>query len=528
MKRRSKHGAAAMAASATLLGILLVVNLLSTQIFTRFDLTEGHVFTLSKASRDLVHNLDDKLVAKAYFSKELPAPYNSNARHLRDQLDDYKAYSGGKFSFEFVDPASDSVLEREAQMYQIQPVQVNAVEKDKIEVKRVCMGLVFLYGDKHETIPLVQSTAGLEYDISSTIKRLTSKSRVRVGFLQGRGAPDFYQEMNGLRQVLERNYELRAVTLDANQMVPEDVNILIIAGAKEDFDDWSKFAIDQFIMKGGKAAFLLNKVSADLQTSQANRAPLSIDDWTSTYGFKINDDLVMDRKCGMVNVRQQMGFFMISNAVQYPFFPQVTNFNPSHPLVKDLENIMLFFPSTIDTTLAKDKGLTFDPLFWTSKQSKLQRGRFDINPMQKLDAAAMTEGPFVLGAAISGSFKSYFAGKQIPRGDTTATVLPNLNIVNESPETRIVVIGDGHIAQDAYMSDPSNVTFLLNTVDWLSLDEALMQIRTREVTSRPLADVSSGVKATVKYANIFIPAILVILIGVVRWQMRRRRKSLEF
>jgi gliding-associated putative ABC transporter substrate-binding component GldG len=528
MKRRSKHGAAAVTATVTLLGILLVVNLLSTQLFTRLDLTEGRVYTLAKASRDLVRNLEDKLVVKAYFSKELPAPYNSNARYLRDQLDDYKAYGGGKFSFEFVDPASDSLLEREAQMYQIQPVQVNAVEKDKIEVKRVCMGLVFLYEDKHETIPLVQSTAGLEYDISSTIKRLTSKNRVKVGFLQGQGAPDFYQEMNGLRQTLERNYDLRAVSLDRNQMVPDDLNILIIAGAKEDFDDWSKYAIDQFIMKGGKAAFLLNKVSADLQTSQANRAPLRIDDWTSNYGFKINDDLVMDRKCGMVNVRQQMGFFMISNAVQYPFFPQITNFNPSSPMVKDLENIMLFFPSTIDTTLAEDKGLELTPLLYTSKNSKVQRGRFDISPMQKVDAASMNEGPFVLGAALNGIFKSYFAGKPIPQGDTTASPSANLTIVDESPETRVVVIADGHIAQDAYMSDPSNITFLLNMVDWLALDEALMQIRTREVTNRPLADVSEGVKATVKYANIFIPAIIVIMIGVVRWQMRRRRKGLEF
>jgi len=528
MKRRSKHGASAIMATAILLGILLVINLISMQLFTRLDLSEGKVYTLSKASRDLVRNLDDKLVAKAYFSKDLPAPYNSNARYLRDQLDDYKAYSGGKFNFEFVDPGSDSALEKQAQTFQIPPVQVNAVEKDKIEVKKVHMGLVFLYQDKHETIPLIQTTAGLEYDISSTIKRLTSKNRTKVGFLQGLGAPDFYQDMNSLRQVLERNYELRAVTLDRNQMVPDDISILIVAGASEDFNDWYKFAIDQFVMKGGKVAFLLNKVKADLQTSQAQRAPLRIDDWTSNYGFKINDDLVMDRKCGMVNLRQQMGFFMISNAVQYPFFPQVTKFNPANPMVKDLENIMLFFPSTIDTSIARSKGLSIAPLFYSSEKAKVQRGRFDISPLQKIDPASMNEGPLILGVAISGAFRSYFAGKPMPRGDTTATAPANLTIVNESPETRLVAIGDGHIAQDAYMSDPSNISFLLNMVDWLALDEQLIQIRTREVTNRPLADISEGMKATVKYVNIFVPPIIVVLIGVVRWQMRRRKKSVEF
>lgn len=528
MKRRSKHGVAAIVATALLLGILLVLNLISTQLFTRLDLTEGKIYSLSKASRQLVRNLDDRLVTKAYFSKDLPAPYNSNARYLRDQLEEYKAYSNGKFTFEFVDPGSDSLLEKQAQSFQIPPVQVNAVEKDKIEVKKVYMGLVFIYEDKHETMPLIQSTAGLEYDISSTIKRLTSKERLKVGVLQGYGAPDLYQELNNIRRVLERSYEIRPVYLDRNQMVPDDIQILLVASLTQDLNDWGKFAIDQFIMRGGRVAFLLNKVSANLQTSQASPSPLRIDDWTQKYGFKINNDLVMDRRCGMINVQQQMGFFTVTNAVQYPFFPKITSFNPQSPMVKDLENIMLFFPSTIDTSRADSAYLQVTPLFYTSNQAQLQRGRYDINPMQRVQYATFNEGPFVLGVALSGVFHSYFEGREIPRGDSSTVIPADLKIATVSPETRLVVIGDGHIAQDAYMTDPSNVTFLLNLVDWLALDEGLIQIRTREVTSRPLADISQGAKTTIKYANIFLPPAVVILIGLVRWQIRRRKKNLEF
>jgi len=188
----------------------------------------------------------------------------------------------------------------------------------------------------------------------------------------------------------------------------------------------------------------------------------------------------------------------------------------------------LFFPSTIDTSYAAEKGLSIEVLFTSSEQSKLQSGRYDINPQTKLDPKTFNEGPFVLGAALSGSFKSYFEGKDIPRGDSTLTQPTGLNIIPESPETRIVVIGDGHLAEDMYASDPSNMAFLLNMVDWLSLDEDLIQIRTREVTSRPIAEVSEGVKATVKYANIFAPPALIILIGLVRWQIRRRRKNMEY
>jgi gliding-associated putative ABC transporter substrate-binding component GldG len=526
MKRRSKHAAAAITATALLLGILLVVNLISTQIFTRLDLTEGKVFTLSKASRDLVRNLDNKLVAKAYFSKDLPPPYNNNKTYLRDQLDDYKAYSGGNFSFEFVDPGSDSVLEKQAQNYSIPPMQINSLEKDKVELKKVYMGLVFLYQDKHETLPAIQQIDGLEYDISSTIKRLTAKDRTKVAFLQGYGCPEFYREMNNLRTVLERNYEVRSITLNRNQVVPAEIDILMVVGPTEDLDDWAKFAVDQFIMRGGKVAFLLNKVSAELQTSQARPAPLRIDDWTSNYGFKINNDLVLDRKCGMINVQQRMGFFTMSNAVNYPFFPQISAFNQNSPIVKDLESMVLFFPSTIDTTLAKEKGVTITPLAFTSDNSMLQRGRYDINPMQQFNAALMKEGPFPLAATITGSFKSYFENRSVPRGDTTVPA-SQLTVMSDGPETRLIVIGDSHLALDTYASDPSNIAFLLNAVDWLALDEGLIQIRTRGVTNRPLAEVSEGVKTTVKYANILGPASLVILFGVIRWQIRRRRKNLE-
>jgi ABC-type uncharacterized transport system involved in gliding motility auxiliary subunit len=156
----------------------------------------------------------------------------------------------------------------------------------------------------------------------------------------------------------------------------------------------------------------------------------------------------------------------------------------------------------------------------------LQQGRFDINPMQRFNAAAMNEGPYPLAASITGKFKSYFENRSIPVGDT-AVPNPTDEIITESPETRMVVVSDGHLAQDAYASDPSNISFILNIVDWLALDEGLIQIRTRDVTTRPLAEVGEGAKTTIKYANMLGPASLVILIGVVRWQIRRRRKNTE-
>ena len=107
--------------------VLVLINLVAVQFFTRLDLTQGKVYTLSDASKKIVRGLDDKLVVKAYFSEDLPPPYNQNARYLKDQLDDYKAYGGGRFQYEFIDPGSEETLEQEAQSFQIPPVQVNVM-----------------------------------------------------------------------------------------------------------------------------------------------------------------------------------------------------------------------------------------------------------------------------------------------------------------------------------------------------------------------------------------------------------------
>src|SRR5512139_2738532 len=84
--------------------ILIVINLIGLRLFARADLTENKIYTLSKASRNVVASLADRMTVKAYFTKDLPPPYNSNARYVKDALEDYRAYGGGNFHFEFVDP----------------------------------------------------------------------------------------------------------------------------------------------------------------------------------------------------------------------------------------------------------------------------------------------------------------------------------------------------------------------------------------------------------------------------------------
>jgi hypothetical protein len=162
-------------------------------------------------------------------------------------------------------------------------------------------------------------------------------------------------------------------------------------------------------------------------------------------------------------------------------------------------------------------------LAWTSEKSNRVSGRFDINPtspsfaQQQFPMAEIT-----VAATVMGTFHSYFDGKPVPVVEGGEPFTGEVKTM--SPETRIFVVGDGNFPQDAYMGNRINADFFLNVADWLAQDESLIQIRTREVTDRPLADISEGLKRFVKYANIFLPSIVVILIGIIRWQIRRNTK----
>ncbi|MBU1706507.1 Gldg family protein [bacterium] len=507
-------------------GILVVINLIGIRLFTRIDLTENRIYTLAPSSRKTVANLHDRLTVKAYFSKDLPPPYNANSRYLKDALEDYRSYSHGKFHFEFVDPASEETLEKEAQSYRIPPVQVNVMAKDKVELKKVYMGLVLIYQDKHETIPLIRDVTNLEYDLTSTIKRLTSASLRKVGILTDFGAPDINQQLRQMQSLLQKNYEVVPVSLMGGKLVDPEIETLIIVGSTETFSNWAKFAIDQYIMNGGKVAWMLNKVKARLQESQAIPNNLQLDDLMNQYGFRINNDLVTDAQCGMINMQQRQAFFTITNMVQYPPFPEIRAFNKESSIVKDIESMMLFFPSSIDTISPSAKGLQAIPLMYSSQRTRLQQGRYDISPISPTLKEGFNEGQKLLGLGIVGSFESFYAGKPVPLlADSTPP--PEVMVVDKSPETRMVIVGDGNFAQDAYAGNQTNFVFFMNAIDWLVQDSDLMQIRGREAAIRPLREVSDATKQTTKIANIIGPPVLVILLGLGRWFFRRQRKVRE-
>ncbi len=512
------------------LAIVAVLNLISMNVFGRLDLTDNDIYSLSEASKELMRNLNDRVVIKCYFTEDLPPPYNQNARYLKDQLADYRSYSGGMLEFEFIDPARDG-KEEEAQGYQVPPVQVNAYENDRLEIKKVYMGIVFMHEDKTEVLPVFESTAGLEYEISRSIKKVTEDRTPRVAFTTGHGEPDFQQGLRVVNQALSREYSVQQLNTQNINEIPDNIDALLITYPKQPFTEWELFVIDQYIMHGGKVGVFVDRYDPQIQTNTTDSIDANLEPLLSHYGVGLGEGLVLDARCSRIAVQQQSGGFRIQNMIEYRFFPMVTNLDQENMIVKGLDAINLIFVSPLDTTVTPPEGVERSIFAHSSEYSAIENPPFNLSPFREFTRADFDRQFIPLAATLTGSFPSFFAGRGIPQytGTDTAFSVESTVRKDSSTTTRMVVIGDGNFVDDRNMSSQNNVVFFMNVVDWLSQDEGLISIRSKQVEMRPLEDVSDGTRRFVKYLNLFGLPILVIVVGVVRWRARtasKRRRAL--
>jgi len=199
-----------------LIAILIFVNLISLTIFKRFDLSKGKIYSLSTSSKIAVKELDNRLIIKAYFSKNMPGEYADSRRFVQDILSEYQAYSQGNLKFEFLDPADEQELKKEAQQNGIMPVSMRVIENDKLEIREVYMGLVFHYQDKIESLPMIKNTQGLEYDVTGKIKKISATGLKKIAIFDlEKDAPQQIpgQQQTGnafatITQFLSESYEI--------------------------------------------------------------------------------------------------------------------------------------------------------------------------------------------------------------------------------------------------------------------------------------------------------------------------------
>ncbi len=484
-------------------GIIILVNYLSNRFFFRLDLTEEKRYSLSTATKDVLRSLDEPVTVSAYFTKKLPPNYANLKRDFRNMLTDYQTISKGMVAYEFVDPAEDEELERKVMQKGIVQAQIGGREKDELKIQIAYMGAEIQMGDRSEVISILQSTEGMEYFLTTSIKKLALKSKPLVGMLQGHGESPLDQLSHVLHGISVLN-DFQPVTLTDTTRELDKFNALAIVAPKDSFPESHLQQLDEFLSRGKGIFVALNRVDVDLNASAIGHSiNTGLETWLAGKGIHINENFVLDANNMPVSIQQEamtpFGPGIVNRRVEFPFIPIVNNFS-DHPITAGLEQMVFAFVSSIN--FSGDSTEVFTPIVLSSDKSGTHPVSAYINvfkewtdndfPLTNLTLAATLEGP------LSGNMNS-----------------------------RMVVIADADfpIASQQQTPNPDNINLMVNSIDWLSDDTGLIDLRTKGAMSRPIKeDLSDGKRTFLKYLNFLLPIFIIIIIGIIRFEIRRNQR----
>ncbi len=536
---RRKVASASNATAYVLLtiGAVVLVNLIGTRVFGRLDLTENHVYTLAPGSKAIVSNLPDYLTVKAYISKEdLPPELQSVARYMRDLLDDYRTYSKGKLRFEVLDPTNDKKIEEEAGQCKVQKLQVQVMRSQKFEVGTHYLGICFQYQGKDEAIPQVTQVEGLEYRISSLIKRMTQKKQ-KIAVTNGHGEA----ELQYLKHIEE--YEITNVN-PSTAPIPDDVDALLVAGPKQPFDEKGRREIDAFLMKGHGAIFLVDGMAMQAPRGQmppemmASQPKIGqpndtgLNELLEKYGFKIGADFVLDQPRVPGPIDMPDGRKMLANI---PVYVGVKVPEDKELSVIDHIGALVFpFASSVELVGPLAGGKPQAGKLWTIAKTTptawKHSGMFFFSPTVKIEEGK-DKGSYGLAYAYEGPLKSAYPS---PAAQTGMSVPDQAGApLSESKKpVRLLVVGDSDFATEDYLQIGRYLPIyqgggqmLFNAIGWTTADEALTPVRTKTMTARPIQIESPSTAFALQVVNIAGVPLAFVVFGVARWRLRRSRRQ---
>ncbi len=481
-----------------IIGVVILVNILADRFFLRLDFTGDKRYTLSPATKNILHSINETVTVTAYFSEELPADFARLRRDFKEELIEYSNRSNGKVMFEFINPNKDEASEQKAMQEGINPVLINVREKDQVKQQKAYLGAVVHYGDKKEVIPIIQPGAAMEYSLSTSIKKMSLENKTKIAFLEGHKESPL-NSMIQVMQSLSILYDVEPVNLQDSAANLDKYKTLVIVDPKDTIPESHFAKLDAFLASGKNIYIAMNRVNGNLQTASGTVVSTGLETWLERKGVRVNPNFVVDQNCGSVTVNQQQGYMTFQSNMKFPYLPLITKFAET-PATKGLTSVLLQFTSSIDY-LAVNKDVTFTPLAFTSERSGTENPPLTFNINRNWQQTDFPLSNLTVGGLLSGKI---------------AGAMPS----------RLIVVSDGDFpyngeGQQARQIPADNLNFIVNAIDWLSDDTGLIDLRTKEVNSRPLDQMSDGKKAFLKYFNFLLPVLLIIGVGIVRWQYRR-------
>ncbi len=556
--------------------IIILLNIIGSFLFTRFDLTSEKRYSLSSSTKQLLRETDDIFYFRVYLEGEFPAGFKMLSRATKEMLDEFRAFNDN-IQYEFINPSEavdaktrGDVFERLIQQG-LHPTDINVRKKEGQQQQRIFPGAIVSHKGREIPLNLMSEQIGvppdviinnsiqaLEYNISNAIRRLSTTSKPKIAFTQDHGElsgaeiADIVKSLSDYYIVEGVNLEGKVNALterkeneDGSYTIINKYKAIIIAKPDSAFSEKDKFILDQYIMKGGKVLWLIDPVFASMDSIQSSDRTMGIthdinlNDMLFRYGARLNSNLLLDLNAlpipiytGQIGNQPQFSFF------PWYYFPVLTS-TSTHPVVNNLNAVRTEFISSIDTVGSPAIKKTI--LLKTSQYTRIANTPVMITLdliRREPDPADYNQPPQPVAVLLEGRFESLF-NNRIPPEISQA---PEIGFTEKSPDNRMIVMADGDLIKNqvqfsagTYNSYPlgydrftgqtfGNKDLILNAVNYLCDDTGLMSVRSRELKLRAL-DVKRANRNLLMWQliNTAGPILLVILFGIIQFMIRKRR-----
>jgi len=499
-----------------LLICLVAVNVMASFIPLRFDLTEERLYTISDGSRKILESLQEPVRINFYYSRnnaELPPNFKTYAQRVQELLEEYAAISNGQLILEISDPKPDTEEEEWAQKYGIKSITLPSGNT-------VYFGAVVSMLDQEMLLPYFDQRRQefLEYDITQAIQKVSSTSTSKVGLLSALNLQGGRSRIPGqpplqkwvFQSELEKSVSVENLPLSTEE-IPDDISLLIVLHPRG-FSPRLQYALDQYVLRGGRLVVLLDPnaradmTSPENQFGQQPQLASDLPDLLKTWGVEYDSTKVVGDRLHSTQVNTGQG--VMSFPMWMTFRTQ--SLDQEHPITAQLENLLFVEAGSLKK--AAESQTDFTALLSLSEQSGLIdafRLRFSAPDQLSRDMKVDDSAKAVM-AITAGNFSSAFPNGQPAKEikDTQAqaaadeseaeTPLKHTHLNESAERNSILLFSDvdflsdqfsvqklNFLGQSIIQPTNDNLNLMLNAAEHLSGNEALMSIRSRGRFSRP-------------------------------------------
>ena len=446
-RRSTKMGLHSILTVVLLVAILAIVNFLAARHSVRWDFSENQNFTLAPQTYRVLRTLKHD-VKITVFTREKDPGYQT----FKERLESYRQASP-KLAVEFVDPEKEPKIAQDFGIFRTD----TAVFESNGQTIRV--------------------TSPSEVELTGAILRISKDTKKRIVFVEGHSERSLEdKERNGLsiakESLIKQGYEVDVISLLLEPTVPDDINVLVLAGPRRIVTQEEQGLIRDYVDKGGH---LLALVDPDQETG--------LDPLLAHWGLGLGPGVLVD-------LQDRLAAGDLTSLLVRTF--------TEHDITQDLTSPILF-PLSRHITFDEQAGKNWDyvPLARTSANSWAEtnmQGR-----VVSLDEQEDIKGPLPMAVAL--------APKNEPE--------------EAQPRPALVVIGNSAFATNAFFNFPGNSDFFLHTTGWLADDRDLIAIAPKEpalhpFTPNPIQD------RTLLYVQVVFLPLFTFLTGIMVWRKRRR------